>query len=886
MGKDTSSLVLTEQSKALPTAINEPDDEASASERASLEMCADACGMSPSEVLQLISSHESQGKSFLAGYVRSAWLRSYKAFRNEHFDGSKYLSKRFQQRSKLFKPKTRSAIRKNQSSAAGAMFGSADVVTLTAQDESNPKQRASAALKQEIMNYRLDRHGNASIPWFLVSMGAHQDAQITGLSVSKQYWKWEERKSDGAIVFDRPDILNIPPENLILDANCEWTRPAQTSPVLTVRFAMTVAEVVAMLGGNEASKTKWLPVSKDKLLQHAGMTPDDIKAVRGARSGGQDGQEIQPSHEDSRIIWVYENFIRKDGEDYQCWSIGGETLLSVPQYTYVAYPEYFGNRPYVIGFGALETHRAYPMAPTESWQQLQQEANDLVNLRLDQMKKVVNPVAKVKRGRMIDLDAVQRSAQDGVMLVTDMEDMEWDRPPDVPASAYNESNYLNNDFDELAGSFSTSSVQSNRSLNDTVGGMKLLNNAASNITEFDLKVWIETWAEPVLGQLLKLEEFYESDEKVLVLAGNKAELVERYGIDEITDTLLKEDVTLKVAAGIGAGDPMQSLTKLQAGLTMVGEAMSMAANLGQPVPEIKWTEFIDEVVGKTGYKNAFERFFIDPSQKPPQPDPNAMAEAEKEKAKAEQEAIKAQEAEKNRQLDASKAQLASQDKGKDRASKEKIEALKLQAQQIAQLIDAEQDAVAQHQAAQGAEKDRAFQRESSEADRNFQRESSLTDHIVNVSDKQADRGFQAQSAEKDRGFQRESADQDRNFQRETRAEDRSNADKDARRTQAFTTANTARDHAHQREIEETKASAKASSADESSPKGAKVAHRADKVVGEIRKDVASLGSAMELMAKAVGSMTEHLKAQGATKKPTTINHERDANGRIVRSTAS
>ena len=35
-----------------------------------------------------------------------------------------------------------------------------------------------------------------------------------------------------------------------------------------------------------------------------------------------------------------------------------------------------------------------------------------------------------------------------------------------------------------------------------------LNNAASNITEFDLNVWIETWAEPVLGRLLKLEEYY------------------------------------------------------------------------------------------------------------------------------------------------------------------------------------------------------------------------------------------------------------------------------------------------------------------------------------------------------------------------------------------
>jgi hypothetical protein len=36
----------------------------------------------------------------------------------------------------------------------------------------------------------------ASFPWFLVSMGARQDAVLTGVCLTKQYWLHQVRKTD------------------------------------------------------------------------------------------------------------------------------------------------------------------------------------------------------------------------------------------------------------------------------------------------------------------------------------------------------------------------------------------------------------------------------------------------------------------------------------------------------------------------------------------------------------------------------------------------------------------------------------------------------------------------------------------------------------------
>jgi hypothetical protein len=85
-------------------------------------------------------------------------------------------------------------------------------------------------------------------------------------------------------------------------------------------------------------------------------------------------------------------------------------MLSTPVQTADAYPEQGGARPVVIGFGAIEAFRPYPMSPVESWQPLQLELNDQANLRLDHLKQCIAPPALVKRGAM-SISRRSRSAE-------------------------------------------------------------------------------------------------------------------------------------------------------------------------------------------------------------------------------------------------------------------------------------------------------------------------------------------------------------------------------------------------------------------------------------------------------------------------------------------
>jgi hypothetical protein len=60
-------------------------------------------------------------------------------------------------RSKLFVPKTRAAVRKDNAAVAASLFNSIDAINCLPGNESDPKQRAAAALMEELVNYRTDR---------------------------------------------------------------------------------------------------------------------------------------------------------------------------------------------------------------------------------------------------------------------------------------------------------------------------------------------------------------------------------------------------------------------------------------------------------------------------------------------------------------------------------------------------------------------------------------------------------------------------------------------------------------------------------------------------------------------------------------------------------
>jgi hypothetical protein len=713
---------------------------------------------------------------------KSEWERAYKSYRSEHFAGSKYTSNEWKGRSRLFRPKTKTAGRKDQQALASALFSTPNVVTIGPGNEADPRQEASAAIKQQLINYRLTRQNEqAAIPWFTISMGAAQTSFNAGVIVSKQYWCREVEMVDqqqpvmGGIerdpmtgedlpqqpvldemgqpmmettqvertILDRPDITLFPPENVHIDPTAPWTSPVQGGAYILLDTPMTVDGVVEMMSKNRNtySEVEWLDVSRDEIERHANFA-GDTEGVRRAREGGNDRYRDSTGSTTNAstswgVVWVKDCYIRYQGKDWTFYSIGTDLIISKPKLVKDTYPAFNGQRPIIYGYGQIEAFRITPQSKNVAMQPLQQEANDIANLRLDQLKNVVMPLAKVARGADVDTEMLKRRGPNVTVLMKNPEtDLIWDRPPDIPASAYQEQNLVNADMDDLNGSFTGSSVATNRQMNETVGGMNLMSGAANAATEFDLRVIIETWVEPVLAQVIKLEEYYEVDPVILGLCGARAQLLEKHGISEIDDDLLNRQVTTTVDAGLGSSDPMQKLQKLQIAFQTAGPIIAPGVQSGEV--KIKYKEVVTACFGAAGFSDAGERFIEvkEPQEMPPPPEvQQAQMEAE-EKEKDRQSSI----AEKKMELKSKEAMHAA-----ELAQEMAIEEIKVRNTVTSQLLKLGGD---QQMAAAGH--DRALEmddRKASQADR-----SALLSHASGM-DQLSAKGDQAMSLGEQKGDQ-------------------------------------------------------------------------------------------------------------------------------------
>lgn len=588
--------------------------------------------MSDEELLTFYKAAYAQGRTYQQTVLQSKWQNAYAAYNNQHFRGSKYTSPRYRGRSKFHRPKTRAAVRRKAAEAAAALFATAEVVIISAEDEGNQQQRAAAAVNHELLNYRLDRTGANGIPWFVICSAAHQTGQITGICISKQYWEYKEKiigeevteqierdPLTGAetivgetktpmikVVKDRPQIRLYPPEDVIRDNSGNWVEQAQESSFVILRNPMTLNDARQFLKqADKDGNPMFLPLSEEELvgLLSARTSNDTSDNTRRAReTTGIDRYSDANVERELQTIWFHENFFRINDEEWHFWTVEDRKIVSPVRRLVDVYPEQRGERPIAIGFGALDAFKIDPMSSVEAWGPIQQEINDTINLRLDVMKQTVSPVTKVRRGRNINLKEIQNRGPDSVVYVDQMDDVEFDQPGQIGQGAFIEMERLNADFDELAGTFSVGSVQTNRELGDTVGGMTLINNQANAMGEFDLKIWIETWVEPTLRQLINLEQFYETDEKVLAIAGQRAQLRDKYGMDQVTDELLSQQVNCRVNVGLGAADPMMKLQKL----TLAAQGLIGLVPTAQP--RLKADELIAEFFGAAGFRDP-ERFF-------------------------------------------------------------------------------------------------------------------------------------------------------------------------------------------------------------------------------------------------------------------------------------
>ena len=572
--------------------------------------------------LKLASDAHKTSTSYIDANYRKKWDDALRMFQSRHPNDSKYNTEAYKHRSKIFRPKTRSLVRKHEAATASAFFSNLDVINTDAVNQDDPQQIASSSLMKEILQYRLTK----TIPWFQVVCGGMQDAMTVGVVCSYQYWKYKSnpkdpeyqpimgengipqidetgtpvmqmvKGSDKEVIQDEPCIDLIPVENIRFDPGADWTNPAKSSPYLIRMIPMYVCDLKSQMdNGDDKTGKKWKKLTDGQIRSAMKNDNDVTKQTR--EMNRQDPNDTgNAAVTDFEIAWVHENFMRIDGDEVVYYTLGVEFLLNEPKPLKEVY--FHGERPIIISTCVLETHKVMPESPVLMAEQLQREVNEVANQRIDNVKLVLNKRYIVKRGAQVDLKSILRNVPGSVTLandpVGDIREFEFN---DVTASSYQEQDRLNVDYDELTGNFSQGSIMTNRKIGETVGGMGMISQAANQITEYTIRTFTETWVEPVLRQLVKLEQKYETDQVVLAIAAGKAKLLEKYGISQVNDELLNQELTLSVNVGMGATDPTARLSKFMG-------ALSAYANVAQmQLPNMNMSEIGKEVFALAGYRD-------------------------------------------------------------------------------------------------------------------------------------------------------------------------------------------------------------------------------------------------------------------------------------------
>jgi len=557
---------------------------------------------------------------FATSYVdtnyRKTWEDSLRAFNSQHPTDSKYNSAPYDKRSKLFRPKTRALIRKNEAAAAAAFFSNMDVVSIEAENQNDTKERAAAQVMKHLLQYRLTKK-EKGVPWFQIVLGGIQDAQTVGAAVAHVYWDYtvqdkepakpipfedgEKSGSDSGeeiVTADRPCVDLVPIENFLFDPAASWIDPVGTSPYIIHLMPMFAQDVKGKINDGE-----WEDV--DESMFHSAMSSKPDRTTAARTNQKEDPKENEGRTIDNyNVVWVQRHIHKINGVDWEWYTLGTVAMLTKPKPLRARV--FHGERPYVMGVCNIETHNPMPSPIPKLAQGLQSETNEIANQRIDNIKLVLNKRFIAKRGRDIDYSSLIRNVPGSITLVNDPEtDVKPLEFPDITGSSYAEQDRINADMDELLGNFSAGSVlQNHQAMESPAKTLGLVSSGATIMTEYLIRTYVTTFIEPILRQLMKLEQHYETDTVVLALAGEKAKLHQHYGIDQVTDDLLDKELTLTVNVGMGATDPTSKLQKFIAGITTFSQ-LSL-----KPPPGINLTEVGKEIFGHLGYQDG-SRFFND-----------------------------------------------------------------------------------------------------------------------------------------------------------------------------------------------------------------------------------------------------------------------------------
>jgi hypothetical protein len=432
--------------------------------------------------------------------------------------------------------------------------------------------------------------------------------------VSEQNWQYErveKENGESVVLGDKPDIDLIPLELFHISPSANWKDPINSSPYVVIEIPMFICDIREMMvEGKELDDLEpgeWLSLS-DSQLQAATKTAKHDE-VQQAREGTNNPTKNETSVAVTgfELVYVRKNTIRVEGEDIFFWTLGDRHVISKPiplreQYKYLKH----GQRPWVWGTATIEPHKIYRRSLVDRCSGAQIQSNDIANQRMDNVTQVLNKRKVVQRNMGVDYATLLRNVPGSLIMTDDMDAIREEPVSDITSSSYQEQHMINADFDELAGSFSNSSVTTNRALNDTVGGMQLLKGDSNTLTEYQLRVFVETWVEPVIRQVVDMVMFHEDDTVISHVTDGEIQ----------TNAGLQTPVKVRVSVGFGSTDPQQNVNKIVFGVQAV------ASNLVTLQGKLNEMAIAEEIFSALGFNDG--KKFLPKEEEGQDPEKEAM----------------------------------------------------------------------------------------------------------------------------------------------------------------------------------------------------------------------------------------------------------------------
>lgn len=539
--------------------------------------------------------------SYKDSNLRSQWEDNIRMFKNKHPRGSKYNTELYRKRSRLFRPKVRSSSISFDAALSTAFFSTSELARLTPERKGDELGEAGASVLTDALSYHLTK----TIPWNKLVVGAGQEAWKMGDVVSHQGWEYG-MDSDGNVTRDQPVVTLIPAENICIDDGADWQDPMNSSPYVIWIDHMYVIDILDRVDlGDKGKMAGWLPVTMGEIQAARDFRWDSVTAERSPN-------QVQPKQDSSPLslydkVPVHKNFIREGGVDYVYYTLATRTMLSEPIPVTEEYPQ---GRPFVQGNLLITPHVAYHEGIPELVQPLQEEINYVANDRVDNVHLVLNKRYFGKRGRNTDFRSLLRNIPGSITMMDDPEgDVKIVETSDVTQSAYVEQDKLNIDFDDLAGTFSPSTILSQSKQPESVGGMGAMQSGPGAVTEFMLRNFRESWVENVIRQLVVLIAAFQDEESLARIVRNQEALTTLSEADQSVEEFLAS-FRVEVNVGISATNPSMRVEKL---LYAIGAIQKLYEST--IATRLELDEITAEIFGQLGYRDG-ARFFKEDGDDP------------------------------------------------------------------------------------------------------------------------------------------------------------------------------------------------------------------------------------------------------------------------------